>query len=102
MQKDEVIKDDRRKRFFIALEGKEAHLKYRMKDENTIEYFSTFVPEEYRGKPYARELVECGLNYARENHLKVIATCPYVKKFISKNEEEYKDLTIESSSCLNP
>jgi predicted GNAT family acetyltransferase len=50
MQNNEIIKDDRRKRFFIPLDGKEAHLKYRMKDENTIEYFSTFVPEEYRGK----------------------------------------------------
>ncbi len=92
---DAIIKDDAQKQFYIQVNGKRARLKYQMKDENTIEYVSTFVPEEYRGKSLASELVSYGLNYARENKLKVIPTCPYVKEYLDKNKKEFEDIEIE-------
>ena len=95
MPKIEVTKKESAGKFFISIDGKEAHLKYRMRTENTIDYFSTFVPPEYRGHSYGDELVTYALDYARTNNLKVIATCPFVKEFLSKNEEKYRDLDIE-------
>ncbi len=95
MPDKEIIDDRARNKFYIPIDGKQAFIKYRMKNENTIEYITTFVPEEFRGKPYARELVEYALHYAREKNLKVVPTCDYVKKYLSKNEEEYKDIEIE-------
>ncbi len=92
---DKVIKDEDQKMFYIQIDGERALLKYRMKSDDTIEYFSTFVPEEYRGGPYAEELVSYGLEYARENNLKVIPTCPYVERHLEKNKKEYKDILIE-------
>lgn len=90
-----ISKGESAGKFFIPLDGKEAHLKYRMRNENTIDYFSTFVPPQYRGKSYGEDLVTYALVYARKHNLKVIVTCPFIKEFLSKNEEEYKDLDIE-------
>lgn len=95
MPEIKFIKRESAGKFFIPLDGNEAHLKYRMRNENTIDYFSTYVPPEYRRKSYGEELVIYALNYARNHNLKVIATCPFVKEFLSKNEAEYKDLDIE-------
>jgi len=90
-----IIDDRPHSKFYIPIDGKKAFIKYRMRNESTIEYITTFVPEEYRGKPYARLLVEYALNYAREKKLRVVPTCPYITKFLSKNEAEYKDIQIE-------
>ncbi len=90
-----IINDKARRRFYIPVDNKEAFLKYRMRNENTIEYITTFVPEEFRGEPYSRELVEYALNYARVNNLRVVPSCSYVKNFLNRNAEEYKDIEIE-------
>lgn len=90
-----IINDNTHEQFYIQLNEKEAYLKYKMKDEKTIELIDTFVPEEHRGIPYAKELVRYALNFARENKLKVIPTCPYVNKFITKTRDDYRDLLIE-------
>jgi len=90
-----IIEGESAGKFFIQLKENEASLKYRMKDKDTIEYVSTFVPPEYRGKIYAGNLVKFALEYARKNKLRVIATCSYVKNFINENKDDYKDLDIE-------
>ncbi|PIW70604.1 MAG: GNAT family N-acetyltransferase, partial [Ignavibacteriales bacterium CG12_big_fil_rev_8_21_14_0_65_30_8] len=42
---------------------------------------------ELRGKGVAEKIVTEAFNYAKENDLKVIPTCPYINYFLSKNEE---------------
>lgn len=92
MNEPEVVHNKSRRVFYILLKDKEARLRYKMRDENTIDLISTYVPEEFRGKSYARDLVTTGLNYARENNLDVIATCPYVQSFLKRNADAYKDV----------
>jgi uncharacterized protein len=46
---------------------------------------------EYNGKGYARQMVAYAINYARENNLKIIPICPYVKSEFAKNEA-YSDV----------
>ncbi len=82
-------------KFYAKVDGKEARLKYKMKDDNVIDFKSTFVPDEARGKQIAAQIVEAGLDYARENDLTIIPTCPFVEKFIDSNEQ-FKDLILES------
>jgi predicted GNAT family acetyltransferase len=92
MNEPEVMHDKPRRVFYIPLKDKEARLRYKMRNENTIDLISTYVPEEFRGKSYAKDLVTTGLSYARENNFDVVATCPYVQSFLKRNAEEYKDL----------
>ena len=87
----EVIHDEKDKKFFINKDGKEARLKYKMEDEQTINFTSTFVPEEFRGEGIAQQLTEYALNFARQKNYSVVATCPYISKFISKHKE-YQDM----------
>ncbi len=44
---------------------------------------STFVPEESRDQGVATELAEYAIEYARENGLRVKASCPFMKTVLS-------------------
>lgn len=49
------------------------------------------VPAEYQGQGLAGKLAEAALNWAREQKLKVIPSCPYVQGYLGKHPE-YSDL----------
>ncbi|MDP4278114.1 MAG: GNAT family N-acetyltransferase [Bacteroidota bacterium] len=77
-------------RFFVELEGMTCFLTYLQKD-NVLNFTHTWVPKPLEGRGIAASLVHEGLEYARLNSLKVIATCPYVGAYL-KRHPEYQDL----------
>jgi predicted GNAT family acetyltransferase len=87
----EIIHDEKNHKFYCSIEGKEAYLRYFMKDPGTIDFRSTYVPNELRGKGIAALIVEKALTFANEKNLTVIPTCSYVYSFVEKNEK-YKEL----------
>jgi hypothetical protein len=93
----QIINDTKKGEFYIPLNNTKARLVYKMRDSQTIDLIHTTVPGEYKGKSYAKDLVEFALNYARENNLKVIPTCPYVKSYLEKNSDAYQDIVIKAS-----
>lgn len=70
-------------RFIIEHQGGEAVLAYRLNDQ-TIDFYSTYVPPEFRGKGLAEKLVRTGLKWAKEQGYTIQASCWYVAKFIHK------------------
>jgi predicted GNAT family acetyltransferase len=67
--------------FFIADEGKEiALMHYVFSGPGKMIIDHTEVNEAYEGKGLGRKLVEAGVNYAREQHLKILPLCPFAKK----------------------
>ena len=54
---------------------------------NTIALFKTEVADELKGKGIAVNLVEYALTHAKENHLKILVFCPYIKSYIEKHPE---------------
>lgn len=54
----------------------------------------TFTDASLRGQGIARKLVERVADYARENELKLLATCPYAKKVLS--EDAFNDVYVGS------
>ena len=86
----EVKHDEENKRFVVELDGYEALLDYSI-EGNEINFYHTYSPPQLRGKGLAKIIVEYAFNYARENNLKVIPTCSYVRGFISRYDN-YKDL----------
>lgn len=77
--------------FSITIENKLAYLNYKILPDQTLDYYITFVPPEFRGQHIGDEIVLFALNYAKENHFKVIPSCPFVMRIIERHSE-YKDL----------
>lgn len=74
--------------FFSMVDGKKSWLNYTaLPDGKTLDYRSTFTPPELRGQGIARKIVEFALEYAKENHYKVIPSCPYVRSYIEDHPE---------------
>ena len=72
-------------RFVISHEGAEAILAYRLfthDDRAAIDFNSTFVPPEFRGKGFAEALVRAGIAWAKEQGYELNASCWYAAKFI--------------------
>lgn len=87
-----VQHDSQKKKFFIILDGQEAILKYtEIPNKKVLDYRSTFVPPELRGKQVGETLVKSALDYAKQNGIKIIPTCSFVKRVIDQHPE-YKSL----------
>ena len=71
---------------FVNLhEGHKAILAYRLFDNGgkaAIDFNSTFVPPEFRGKGFAEKLVRTGIKWAKEQGYELHASCWYAAKFI--------------------
>lgn len=83
--------NEQEKIFFVKIEDKIARLNYKFADEKTLDYYSTYVPPEFRGKNIGDKLVKFALDYAREHHYAVIPSCSFVAKIIERTKE-YKDI----------
>lgn len=72
-------------RFVISCEGGEAVLAYRLFNNGTqpaIDFNSTYVPPELRGKGLAEKLIRTGIKWAKEQGYELHASCWYAAKFI--------------------
>jgi len=90
----EVKHDTLKERFYIEINDDKAVLDYTIK-EDKIDLFHTYTPVSYRGEGLAGKLVEHAFNYAKENNLKVIPSCPFIPYFLEKNPQ-YKKLVVEN------
>lgn len=64
---------------------------------NILDLTHTEVPEELSENGVASKLVVGSLQYVKDNHLKLIASCPFIAKYISKHFE-WNDLIVKSNS----
>lgn len=85
-----ILHNEKDKRFETEVDGQFAYVDY-IPYEGGLDFTHTWVPREIGGKGVAAALVDHALQYARDNHLKVIASCPYVKAYVQKHDE-YKIL----------
>ena len=72
--------------FVVDADGYTAVLAYKLftngQGQPAIDFTSTFVPPELRGKGIAEKLVRAGIQWATENGYTLQASCWYVAKFI--------------------
>ena len=76
-----------RNRFELEEMGETAYLEFDLDSAGWITLLHTEVPEALRGRGIAGELAKTGLEYARDNQLKVDVICPLVASYISKHPE---------------
>jgi len=84
--------DETQHKFFVELDGQEAHLRYAVVDPTTLDFRHTFVPPELRGRQLAEQLVRAGFDYARAKGYRVLPTCSYVQRRVEQ-EPELRALT---------
>ena len=87
-----VTHDKENQQFITTVNGKDAYLRYLMRDDKTIDFHHTYVPNELRGNGLAAEVVKEGFAYAEKNNLKVIPTCPYIHTFLQRYPEYEKQI----------
>jgi predicted GNAT family acetyltransferase len=72
--------------FTIELNHTSAVLEYNLLPEQDggkgVDFRRTYVPSEFRGQGHAEALVKQGLNWAKQQGLKVQASCWYVRRFL--------------------
>lgn len=80
MTKIELEDNGKKGRFVIYDENEEAGemtFTWAGKEKFIIDH--TEVDDKFGGKGYAKQLVMAGVDYARENDIKIIPLCPYAK-----------------------
>jgi predicted GNAT family acetyltransferase len=73
-------------RFEVVVEGQLARADYRI-DDGVMRMFHTEVPVAFEGRGIAATLVRAAIEYARENGLKILPACSYVRVYMRRHPE---------------
>jgi uncharacterized protein len=87
-----VSNNKEQQQFEVHEDGELAVLQYRF-HENQIWLMHTEVPEKLEGKGIASALAHYGLEWAKENQIKVKVICPYVAVYL-KRHPEYNEIIV--------
>ena len=88
--------DAAKRRFVVAVEGQKAVLEYMVSGAKII-FTHTEVPRALEGNGIGGILAKAGLNYAKEQQLKVMPLCPFMASYI-KRHPEWKALLLPGFS----
>ena len=88
----DVRHDTAGKQFVVELAEGEGELAYDDGEAGTIDLTHTEVSPSLQGRGVGEALVRAALDYARANGLRVVPSCPYVKKWLDKHPEERASL----------
>src|SRR4030095_8081242 len=86
-----VVHNPSEQRFEAWIEGYLSKLDYIQDGKNFVITHVGVYPE-YRGQGVAGKIVEAGLQYAKQNSLRVIPMCSYAAAYIRRNPQ-YIELT---------
>ena len=84
----QVEHEEEQGRFVIRVEGEEAELAYTRPGPRIMDIQHTFVPEGARGHGLAEVLAKAAFDFARAKKLKVVPTCPFVRKWLGSHPDE--------------
>ena len=81
--------------FFVEENGERvAELAYFKSGTDAINIYHTEVDEKLRGKGVGEQLLKAAVDRARQNNIKILATCPYAHK-VMDGTPEYRDILTE-------
>lgn len=85
------IRHDTAKQRFKTGHDDPGFVEYRDRGDGMFELTRTEVPSQLEGKGVGSALARNALDYARDNDLRVVPTCPFIRSYIEKHPE-YQDL----------
>jgi predicted GNAT family acetyltransferase len=92
----EVNHNEAERTFEVWIEGHLSKLDY-IRDGKNFVITHVGVYPEFRGQGVAGKIVEAGLQYAKQNSLRVIPMCGYAAAYIRRNPQ-YMELTNQERS----
>jgi uncharacterized protein len=93
----DIQHDPGRHRFFVEVSGGTAELRYRPIDERTVVLVHTEVPEAAGGHGIGGNLASAAFVWARQNGVKVVITCPFVRKWLERHPDEQDLLSVPAT-----
>jgi predicted GNAT family acetyltransferase len=87
----DIVHDESAHRFVLGRDGVESYLLYRPIDPLAIDFQSTWVHPQLRGRGIGARLVEHGLQWAKARGVKIVPSCWFVAQFIDRNPQ-YRSL----------
>ena len=91
LEKLEITHDPAKHTFEVWIDGQLSKLDYIQDGKNFVITHVGVYPE-HRGQGVAGKIVEAGLQYAKQNDLRVIPMCSYAAAYIRRNPQ-YMELT---------
>jgi len=82
----EVRHNENAHRFEAVVDGQLARADYRLEGD-VMRIFHTEVPFAFEGRGIAARLVKAAFDHARENRLKVLPACSYVRDYMRRHPE---------------
>ncbi|WP_185816924.1 GNAT family N-acetyltransferase [Hymenobacter metallilatus] len=73
--------------FTLKRQGHSAELAYSYPSPGIIDFTHTYVEEALRGQGVGEQLAEAGLAYARQQQLRVRASCPFVQAYLQRHPQ---------------
>lgn len=92
-----VENDSGQQRFLVRLPEGSGELQYRRIPPRTLELVHTEVAQTLRGRGVGDALAEAAIAYARAEDLSVVASCPFVRRWLEKHPEHH-DLVLKPMS----
>lgn len=93
-----VENDTAHHRFLVRLPEGEGELVYQQAAPHTLELVHTRVDPVLRGRGVAAALAETAFALARKDVLHVVATCPYVQRWLARHPEQ-NDLVVSRANA---
>jgi len=88
----EVVQDVSMNRFELLVDGVQAGISDYVQDDEKIVFIHTEIDPAFRGQGLGDEIARGALNLVRgETNLRVVARCPFIKKWIGEHPD-YQDL----------
>ena len=85
-----VENNEAAERFEAHIDGHLAVVEYQRRP-GLIVYTHTEVPDALEGRGIGSKLARTVLDYARDEHLAVVPSCPFIRSYIARHPE-YQDL----------
>jgi predicted GNAT family acetyltransferase len=85
-----VEHDRTERRFFIRFDDGDAELVYTEPAPKVIDIQHTYVPDSARGHHVGDTLAEAAFEFARERGLRVVPTCPFVRRWLAGHPDLLK------------
>jgi len=91
----QVRQDPDASRFVYADDGVEAELMYRLRDGRLV-LVHTGVPPELEGQGIGGRLVTAAIEYAAEQGLTVVPSCPFARSWLERHPEAAARVRIDA------
>lgn len=90
-----IVHNEAQRRFELIIEDKLSIVEYQQSDPNTLALTHTEVDPTLEGHGVGSALVKGVFDYLRENHLRMVPLCPFVRTYLQRHPE-YQDLVRNS------